>query len=168
MLHLKYKLRKDSENTMKTMRRIERQMNEMEALELLKKGQYGILSTTGEDNQPYGIPLSYVIIDKNIYFHCAGVGTKLDNIAVNDKVSFTVVGKTKVLQDKFSTEYESVIAFGRAMMLKEEEKYEPLMEFIRKYSPEFMEEGRLYIDKAKEKTTLIKIEIYSFSGKHRL
>ena len=153
---------------MKIMRKIQRQMDETEALELLIKGEYGILSTCGEDNQPYGIPLSYVVIDKNIYFHCAGVGTKLDNISINDKVSFTVVGKTKVLQGEFSTEYESVIAFGHAIMLKEEEKYEPLMEFIRKYSPEFIEEGRLYIDRAKEKTTLIKIEIYSFSGKHRV
>jgi nitroimidazol reductase NimA-like FMN-containing flavoprotein (pyridoxamine 5'-phosphate oxidase superfamily) len=161
-------MRKDSGDTVKTMRRIERQMNEMEAMELLKKGEYGILSTCGEDNQPYGIPLSYVVIDKNIYFHCARVGTKLDNISMNDKVSFTVVGKTKVLQDKFSTEYESVIVFGQAITLEEEEKYEPLMEFIRKYSPEFVSEGQAYIDKAKEKTTLIKIEIYSFSGKHRV
>lgn len=153
---------------MKTMRRIERQMNDIEAFELLKKGDYGILSTCGEDNQPYGIPLSYVVIDKNIYFHCAGIGTKLDNINMNDKVSFTVVGKTKVLPQQFSTEYESVIAFGRAITLKEDEKYEPLVEFIRKYSPEFLEEGQAYINKAKEKTTLIKIEIYSFSGKHRV
>ena len=159
-------MRKDSEDIMKTMRKIERQMNDLEALELLKQCKYGILSTCGEDNQPYGIPLSYVVIDKNIYFHCAGVGTKLDNIRVNDKVSFTVVGKTEVLQEKFTTQYESVIAFGRAVMLKEEEKYEPLMEFIKKYSPEFIEEGQLYIDKAKGITTLIKIEIYSFNGKH--
>ncbi|MBZ9685009.1 pyridoxamine 5'-phosphate oxidase family protein [Clostridium estertheticum] len=153
---------------MKIMRRIERQMNDVEVLELLKNTEYGILSTCGEDNQPYGIPLSYVFIDKNIYIHCAGVGSKLDNISVNDKVSFTIVGKTKVLQDQFSTEYESAIIFGRAIMLAEEEKYEPLMEFIRKYSPDFIKEGQLYIDRAKEKTTLIKIEIYSFSGKHRL
>ena len=153
---------------MKTMRRIEKKMNDMEVMDLLEKGEYGILSTCGEDNQPYGIPLSYVIIDKNIYFHCAGVGTKLDNISVNDKVSFTVVGKTKVLQDQFSTEYESVIAFGHAIVLLEEEKYEPLMEFIRKYSPEFIEAGQLYIDRAKEKVTLVKIQICSFSGKHRV
>ena len=153
---------------MKVMRRIERQMNDMEALELLMKGEYGILSTCGEDNQPYGTPLSYVVIDKNIYFHCAGVGTKLDNINENDKVSFTVVGNTKVLQEQFSTEYQSVIVFGRATMLKEEEKYEPLIEFIKKYSPDYMEQGKLYIDRAKKQTTLVKIEIYSFSGKHRV
>lgn len=153
---------------MKTMRRIERQMNDIEVFDLLKNAEYGILSTCGEDNQPYGIPLSYVFIDKNIYIHCAGVGTKLDNISVNNKVSFTIVGKTKILQDQFSTEYESAIVFGRAIMLAEEEKYEPLMEFIRKYSPDFIKEGQKYIDTAKEKTTLIKIEIYSFSGKHRV
>ncbi len=158
----------ESGDTMRTMRKMERQMNEMEALELLKDGEYGVLSTCGEDNQPYGIPLSYVVIGKDIYFHCAGVGTKLDNISINDKVSFTVIGKTKVLPDQFSTEYESVIAFGRAAKLKDEDKYEPLMEFVKKYSPEFLEAGQAYIDRAKEITTLIKIEIYSFSGKHRV
>lgn len=153
---------------MKAMRKINRQMSDFEALELLNKGEYGILSTCGKDNQPYGVPLSYVVIDKKIYIHGAGVGAKLDNISENDKVSFTVVGKTKVLENQFSTEYESIIAFGRAIILKEEEKYEPLMEFIRKYSPEFMEEGQKYIDRAKKETTLIKIEIYSFTGKHRV
>ncbi|MGH4117914.1 pyridoxamine 5'-phosphate oxidase family protein [Clostridium sp.] len=141
-------------------------MNEMEALELLKNCEYGILSTCGEGNTPYGIPLSYVVIDKNIYFHCASVGTKLDNIRMNDNVSFTVVGKTEVLQDKFSMKYESVVAFGHAIKLENHEKDEPLMEFIRKYSPDFIEQGRLYIDRDKEKATLIKIEIYSFTGKH--
>jgi nitroimidazol reductase NimA-like FMN-containing flavoprotein (pyridoxamine 5'-phosphate oxidase superfamily) len=150
------------------MRRLERKMDEKEALELLNRSEYGVLSTCGEDSKPYGIPLSYIVIDKNIYFHCASVGTKLDNINFNDKVSFTVVGKTKVLQEKFSMDYESVIAFGRATKLEEEEKYEPLMEFIKKYSPEFIEDGQLYIERAKQKTTLIKMEIYSFSGKHRL
>lgn len=153
---------------MKAMRKIQRQMSDMEALELLKRGEYGILSTCGVDNQPYGVPLSYVVIDKNIYFHGASVGTKLDNISENGKVSFTVVGKTKILPDKFSAEYESIIAFGRAVTLNEEEKYEPLIEFIKKYSPEFMQEGQLYIDRAKKETRLIKIEIYSFSGKHRI
>lgn len=153
---------------MKSMRKIQRQMSDIEALELLNKCEYGILSTCGGDNQPYGVPLSYVVIDKNIYIHGAGVGAKLDNMSANDKVSFTVVGKTKVLQEQFSAEYESVIAFGRAITLKEEEKYEPLMEFIRKYSPKFMEEGQKYIDRAKKETTLVKIEIYSFTGKHRI
>jgi nitroimidazol reductase NimA-like FMN-containing flavoprotein (pyridoxamine 5'-phosphate oxidase superfamily) len=165
MLHLKYDIKKESD---KTVRRVERQMNEDEALELLKNCEYGTLSTCGEGNKPYGIPLNYVVIDKNIYFHCASVGTKLDNIRMNDKVCFTVVGKTKVLQEKFSMEYESVVAFGRAIKLDNDEKDEPLMEFIRKYSPDFIEQGQLYIDKGKESATLIKIEIYSFTGKHRV
>jgi len=153
---------------MKSMRKIERQMSEMKAIGLLAKSEYGILSTCGEDNQPYGVPLNYVVIDKNIYLHCASVGTKLDNIALNNKVGFTVIGKTKILQGEFSTEYESVIVFGHAVLLKEEEKYKPLMEFIIKYSPEFIEKGQIYIDKAMAKVTLIKIEIDSLSGKNRV
>lgn len=153
---------------MRTMRRIERKMEDGAAFELLKNSEYGILSTCGEENQPYGVPVSYVVLDNSIYIHCAMVGSKIDNINANSKVSFTVVGKTKVLQDKFSTEYESVIVMGTASILSEQERTEPLLEFINKYSPEYLKEGSEYVEKAKNKTNIIKIEIESITGKHRL
>jgi len=153
---------------MRTMRRMDRKMEDGAAFELLKKGEYGILSTCGKENQPYGVPVNYVVIDNSIYIHCALVGSKIDNINANNKVSFTVVGKTKVLQDKFSTEYESVIVMGVASIIPEEERTEPLLEFINKYSPEYLKEGREYIERAKNKTNIIKIVIESITGKHRL
>lgn len=153
---------------MKMMRRVDRKMEDGAAFELLKNGEYGILSTCGEENQPYGVPVSYVVIDNSIYIHCAMVGSKIDNINANSKVSFTVVGKTKVLQDKFSTEYESVIVMGTASIASEDERTEPLLEFINKYSHEFLKEGREYVERAKNKTNIIKIKIESITGKHRV
>ncbi|KOA19652.1 pyridoxamine 5'-phosphate oxidase [Clostridium homopropionicum DSM 5847] len=153
---------------MRTMRRVDRKMEDGDAFELLKKGEYGILSTCGEENQPYGVPVNYVVIGNSIYIHCAMVGSKIDNINANNKVSFTVVGKTKVLKDKFSTEYESVIVMGTAAIVSEAERTEPLLEFISKYSPEYLNEGREYVERAKNKTNIIKIEIESITGKHRI
>ncbi len=76
---------------MKKIRRKDRKISTDEAIDLLKKCEYGVLSTVDSDGQPYGIPLSYVYKDDCIYFHCARVGYKLENIKDNPRVSFCVV-----------------------------------------------------------------------------
>jgi uncharacterized protein len=148
-------------------RKAERQMNCDDTLKLLVSGEYGILSTVGKDGQPLGTPLSYIVKDNAVYFHCATEGQKLDNIINNSNVSFTVVGKTKVLQEKFSTEYESVIVSGKAHFVEGTEKIGALKEIIYKYSPNFIEEGMAYIERAAHKTCVVRIEILSLTGKHR-
>lgn len=153
---------------MRPMRVNKRQMEHEECLELLKRGEFGILSTVDCNNQPYGTPLSYVYYDSNIYFHCAVEGTKLDNISCNDKVCFTVVGKTKLLPSEFTTNYESVMVFGNACVVEEEEKAKVLGLIVKKYSANFEKEGEEYIERAKHKTKVIKINAQYISGKHRV
>ncbi|MDZ5016887.1 pyridoxamine 5'-phosphate oxidase, partial [Clostridium perfringens] len=92
----------------KEIRRKDREIEGSQVIEVLKKCEYGILSTVDENGYPYGVPLSYVYANDSIYFHSAVEGHKLENIKKNDKVSFCVVGQTDVLPDKFSTKYESV------------------------------------------------------------
>lgn len=153
---------------MKNMRRSDRLMKDTEAMELLIKGEYGILSTISSENEPYGIPLSYAAAGKKIYFHCAPVGSKLDNIMYSSKVCFTVVGQTNVLPDKFSTEYESVVIFGKAAIVDGDEKISALKELVKKYSPDFIKEGDEYINKSLERTAVVRIDIEDMSGKHRV
>lgn len=152
---------------MRKMRRSDRQMTQDEAMELLSRGEYGVLSTIGEDNQPYGVPVSYVLADNSIYFHCAAEGAKLDNILKNNRVCFTVVGLTNILSEKFTTVYESTIVFGKACLVDDEEKVIALKEIVKKYSPDFIAEGDEYINRAKDKTTVVKITIEELSGKER-
>jgi len=149
------------------MRRNDRAISESDAKELLQNGAFGILSTVSSDGQPYGVPISYCFLKNQIYFHSAIEGHKIENIKKNDKVSFCVVGKTEVLPDKFSTKYESVIVFGRAVEIEGDEKREALLELINKYSQGFIEEGVKYIDKAGNKTKAYKILIESITGKAR-
>src|SRR5512139_221110 len=144
---------------MKSIRKKEREIPLQEAKALLSNAEYGILSTVGKDGQPYGVPLSYVYRDNAIYFHCAITGQKLENIEHNAKVSFCVVGSTKVLPDKFGTEYESSIVFGIASELHGIERYNALLWLLEKYCSDFIKEGKQYI-KLKDKTTKVfKIEI---------
>lgn len=149
------------------MRKKERELNNIEAVEILKKCDYGILSTVDEYGYPYGVPVSYVYANNSIYFHCAVEGHKLDNILNNNKVSFCVVGETCILPGKFSTKYESVIAFGKAAEIFGDEKDAILFEIIKKYSKDYLNEGKEYIKKASIKTKVIKIDIEHMSGKAR-
>jgi nitroimidazol reductase NimA-like FMN-containing flavoprotein (pyridoxamine 5'-phosphate oxidase superfamily) len=135
---------------------------------LLKEGEYGILSLVGDDGYPYGVPLNYAYIDQKIYFHCANEGAKLDLIQTNNKVAFCVVGTTKILQAAFTTQYESVIAFGRAETVSDQEKRDALLKLAQKYSPEYEAEGIKYIQNAGDATTVIRIDVEHLSGKSNI
>lgn len=148
------------------MRRMDKAMDEAAALELLKKCEYGVISTIGSDGYPYGVPVNYAYKDGIIYFHCATEGHKLDNIKENSKVSFCAVGNTKLIPDKFSTKYESVILFGNASIVEDDnEKKEALREIIKKYSPDFIESGEKYIASDFTKANIVKVKIEHITGK---
>lgn len=150
---------------MKTMRRKDREITRLEAEEILENGLYGVLSTVGEDGQPYGVPLSYAYRNNCIYFHCAAVGHKIENLQANPRVSFCVVGNTCVIPAERTVEYESAIAFGVASEVQGPEKDDALLWLLEKYSAEYIEEGKTVIAKTGEITTVIKIEINHISGK---
>lgn len=149
----------------KEMRRKEKEIDREKAAGILEKGQYGVLSTAGEDGYPYGVPVNYVYSDGSIYFHCAREGAKIDNIIFNDKVSFCVVGSTEPIPEKFSFKYESTIVFGRCVEVFEKEKIDALIALVKKYSGDFMEKGMKYIGNDSSKTKVLKINIEYITGK---
>jgi uncharacterized protein len=157
----------ERERMERKIRRTDRALSEGETKGILEKGEFGILSTASLDGQPYGVPVNYSYTGGVIYFHCALEGHKLENLRENNKVSFCVTGRTEVLPEKFATRYESAVVFGEAFELAGDEKYNGLMEIVKKYSPEFIEEGRQYIKDAIRKARAYKIVIESITGKAR-
>ncbi|WP_186431082.1 pyridoxamine 5'-phosphate oxidase family protein [Clostridium sp. BSD9I1] len=148
-------------------RRKDRGIDTTDAIEILRKGEYGILSTVNEEGYAYGVPLSYVYINDAIYFHCAVTGHKLDNIKNNSKTSFCVVGKTQPIAEKFTTNYESAIVFGKAEEVYNDEKYNALVGILDKYSKGYMELGIEHIKGANNRVKVIKISIENVTGKAR-
>ena len=69
------------------------------------------------------------------------------------------------MPSKFGTEYESVVVFGVASEVQETERYNALLWLLEKYSPEFIEEGKKYIEQKDKATKVIKIDIEHISGK---
>lgn len=119
-------IRRDND-AWRQIRRRERALGAEEAEAILKEGKYGILSTFGQDGFPYGVPVNYFYRNGHIYFHCAAEGHKMDNLASCPKVSFTVVKSDAIDGPHITTYYESAIAFGVALVVRDEEKKRKLL-----------------------------------------
>lgn len=149
-------------------RRKDRILDESSAWNLLRNNEYGFLAMCGANGYGYSVPLNYVLDNDRLYFHCAPEGFKLDSLAENNKVSFTVVGRTNVVPGKFTTEYESTLVFGKIEMdLPEEERRYALGLILDKYSPEFKKTGMVYIEQSFHRTNILRLNIEHISGKCR-
>lgn len=150
----------------KKMRRRDKELSIEVAKRILNVGSYGVLSTVDAAGNPYGVPVNYVYVDNVIYVHSAIVGHKLQNIASNSDVSFCVVQRAEVIPEKFSTDYRSAIAFGRATIVQDaQEKIDSLKKLVAKYSADFLSEGAEEIEKSVDVTAVIRIDILHLTGK---
>lgn len=152
----------------KEMRRKDRLLSRDETVEILEKGEHGVLASVSLDNQPYALPISYVYVDNIIYIHSALTGHKLDNIKDNNKVSFSVVqqGKPVFMDNDFSTYFASAIIFGKAKIVEDgQEKSQALKLLCEKYLPEYMSEFDNAMKLASKATLVVRIDVEKMSGK---
>jgi len=151
------------------MRRKDREMLKEDSIKLLETAAIGTLTTVNEDNTPYAVPMNFVYVKEVIYLHSAVVGKKLDNIKNNNNICFSVFDAVELMPEAFSTKYQSVLVVGKIHEVEDPvEKKEGLIAMVKKYSSEFYEAGLKYIDKASEKTKVLKIEIHQITGKARI
>lgn len=149
-------------------RRQDRLLSEDMAEDVLREGEYGFLSMVDCHNAGYGIPVNYVWDGEAIYLHGALDGEKIRAITLNPQVSFCVVGQTRVIPDKFTTEYQSVLIRGRATVESDDALRRHAVELILdKYSPEDKILGMKYAERSLPRTSIIRIEIESVSGKSK-
>jgi len=137
---------------------------------LLNKGMFGILSVIGDDDYPYGVPVNYLYRDNCIYIHCFLEGHKVDAVKKHPKVCFTVTCDEEVMKDQVSTNYTSVIAFGKAELLpppENDERQRAFAGIMEKYIPGEVDRTNIYIKENEHKTILIKINIEHMTCKKR-
>ena len=148
------------------MRREDRALTHEESEKILTSATHGLLAVEGAEGYPYAVPISHVYANGKIYFHGAKTGQKLDAIANNDKVCFTVVGGDEVKSSEFSTAYSSVIIFGQARILEDaEEIREACKNILQKFSPGYMNEGWEYVEKFLSHTAFVEIKVDHMTGK---
>jgi uncharacterized protein len=148
------------------MRRFKNQLSEEEVDSILNKHSSGVLAVHGENGYPYTIPISYTFDNDSLYFHSANEGHKIDAIRNNDKVSFCVIDQDDVIQQTFTTNYRSVVVFGRATIFTDALQRQIALEsLVRKYSPDFIEKGRDEIIQAWNQVSVIAVKIEHKTGK---
>ena len=172
------------------MRRKDREMTREFGIEVIDKSRYGIISMIGEDNEPYGIPLSIVRDGDNLYFHSAMGGRKVKIFEKNPKVSVAFVGETKIpenytkeeldeiIKDEskavlliskvFTTEYESAVVTGKVKLVEdEEEKIKAMRLICEKYTPTKMDYFDMAIKAGLKRTNVYRIEIEEIKAKRK-
>jgi nitroimidazol reductase NimA-like FMN-containing flavoprotein (pyridoxamine 5'-phosphate oxidase superfamily) len=146
----------------------DRTISEKEAIEILRAGRYGVLSTASADGQPYGVPVNYCYAEKenSIFFHCARVGKKIENLTSNNRVSFVVVGYEDIIPERFITHYESVVVSGKASFVTDEaQKRIRLIQLCQKFAPEVLKRREEVIDKYLPAVAICEISFESLTGK---
>ncbi len=125
------------------------------------------------NNQPFITPTNFVYDETNnrIIFHSNVVGRIRANSEQHDEVCLEVSEFGRYLPSndplEFSTQYRSVIVFGKVRVLEGEAAKEALYKLIPKYFPG-MKAGREYkpiTDAQLKQTSVYEILISSWSGK---
>ncbi len=134
---------------------------------LLNQCTSGVLAVHGDDGYPYAVPLSYVYTDGKLYFHSAISGHKLDAVKAHSKASFCVIAKDQVVPEKYTTYYQSVIAFGTVRILTDKaEKLEALQKLAVKYTPDDPAQKRMQeIDRYWDNVCMMELTIEHVTGK---
>lgn len=145
-----------------------RGMIQEEAYKILKEGTFGVLSMSTKDGTPYGVPLNYFYAPEEnaIFFHCLIKGKKLEYLKENNRASFVIISNEKIIPERFTTHYESVILTGKAHLITDsEEKRKRLIQLCQALTPESIERRDEVIEKKLVAVTIVKIEIDEITGK---
>ncbi|MDD2971532.1 MAG: pyridoxamine 5'-phosphate oxidase family protein [Lachnospiraceae bacterium] len=147
------------------MRRLKQQISEQECVEILQNEPRGVMAVYGEDGYPYAFPMNHIYLDGKLYFHGAKEGHKLDALAMNDKVSFTVMDQGFRKDGEWALNIKSVILFGRVRKIEDMAETEELVRKLAlKYypTPESVEEG---IRKSITRVQMLELTIDHMTGK---
>lgn len=148
------------------MRREKQLLSDDAARHVLEKGTTGVLGVAGDNGYPYTVPLNYVFTGEAIYFHCAKAGHKLDAIRACDKVSFCVIDKAKIAPEEFTTYFTSVVVFGRATEVTDDDEKLIAMRLLNeKYVPGRSDDGEAEVQRAWNVLNVVKIVIEHLTGK---
>ena len=137
--------------------------------DILRQTTSGVLSVLGDDDYPYGVPMSYAYDDGKLYFHGMPAGHKMDALKKHDKVSFTVIETDHIVPDEYTTYYRSVIVFGRAKIIEDpEEKVDALLKLVDKYSADYREGSMEEINGKLKAVCIFVVDAEHISGKEAI
>ena len=148
------------------MRRKNQLLTDEECIEILNSSTSGSLALLGDNDYPYSVPISYVYNDGKLYFHSALTGHKIDAVNRYNKASFCVIAQDKVVPEKYTTYFRSVIAFGKIRVIDNDaEKLRAIEILAEKYSPQLAEGRKKEIEDNFSRMCMIELDIEHMTGK---
>lgn len=132
---------------------------------VMKRCTNGVLACVGDEGYPYAVPLSYVYFHDKIYFHSARAGHKFDAIAMNPKVSFSVVDEDTIVSGEYTSYFRSVIEFGKARVVEGDERRDAFGALVEKYSGDQPEDSKRREIAGCTKACIIAIDVEHITGK---
>ncbi len=151
------------------MRRIDKEINDIQSIELILQEADHCVIALSENNSPYLVPMNFGFKDNILYLHSSPEGKKIEILKVNNKVSFGVQIKTGIVKNKnacnWGMKYMSVIGEGYACFIEDnDKKVEALNIIMSKYSDNKSNTFE-YSKTALNSVSLIKVEVNQLKGK---
>jgi len=146
----------------------ERMTSEAAARDILKSCNLGTLSLVTPEGLPYGVPINYFYDESAnaLYLHCALKGKKIDCLKSHPEISFSVFKNPVIIEERFTTHYDSAIVTGQAELISEpEEKRASLTTLSMALAPCGAHRLAEVIDKQWKSVAIIKISIDQIEGK---
>lgn len=145
------------------MRRFAQQLTADECKTLLKSVKRGVLSITGDEGVPYGVPLNFYYDSDSrcLFFHGAKTGHKIDSLKKDPRASFCIFNDGEKLNGDWAYTVKSVIAFGKIEFISDIEVAEKYCRLLAaRYNSD-----ESYIDK-EIKNALNRVQVLCFHIEH--
>lgn len=118
------------------------------------------------NDQPYIVPLNFGYDGRNLYFHCAPEGKKIDIIRKNNRVCFEFDILHEIVKAKqacdWGAKYESVIGSGSVEIVDDLEAKKNALECI---MLQYGSNARDFSEEVMKKTLILRVRIIEISGK---
>ena len=127
------------------MRRSKQQLTDQQVDAILAdpSNTHATLAVNGLDGYPYGVPVSFAWADGKVWLHHAKSGYRFDCLAADNRVCFTVVDADDIDQEEYTSDYVSVVLYGRMQCVEsDEQRYFGLKAILDKYAPDMTEDFR--------------------------
>ena len=148
------------------MRRKEQEVKNRSDIEAIIRNGVVCRLALSENDRPYIVPLNFGYKDNTLYFHGAKEGKKIDMIRKNPNVCFEIDANVSIVEADdacfWGVQYQSVIGFGRAVIVENEKEKESALGIIMKH---YSNRDFQFDEKMVRATAVIKVPIESMTGK---
>ena len=132
-----------------------------ETLDVIRRTDHAVLSLADGTGEPYGVPITPILLDGKIYFHGAGMGD-------GPRGSICWIAQDRTNQPKLSVDFVSAIASGPIRIIKDKaEKTAIMRKILERHTPsvDINKEMSARLEKIDKYTNVFEMKIEHLTGK---